>query len=507
MPPRSLFGLNLLAQFVLFLVLGGIAWQLPDGLSDLASLAASFLIVLFLFGLLYGFFRLLGIRSSGLEGFYQRFPMGMFSEGGEALASATAGKPSEENSSGDVSLHFEWKRLCSFRTLRFAGALLIITAIFSLLFNIDWTLLQKILVCAVVGAGALGAAEWAHRGGKRQAASLLSLLSFMLLQAALTLLALYAVEQGWPPLLQSSHVWLAAKFLFTCAFLFTMFRYPSDLESPLYFTIAYASPMMLLWNGFPVQFPVGLVFLVLMSALALPLGRKQGQPLLWPIASAFSNAYIYLLFTQELSQGRNPVPVTILALIAYALFFLMHLILASSRAVRSAGSSQLDLVHAIAIHVFAVLGIVALQGSAWFIDDYLGFFFLAVALMTFCAYMATHQRVRDHRWNELLLNLSIIISAAGLFVQTQGQWSAVVFLLYSCGILWYSLHVASIRTRIYGFLILGVSLVKLYFQFTEIFESIPGSLAILVIGILLVALSYKFEAVKDVMLHGLHRQD
>ncbi len=506
---RSRFGLNLLCQLILSLLLMGLAEQLPPGLQEFVQLGGTILLILFLFGLLYGFFRLFGMRSAGIEGLYQRVPLGLFAKDGASFGRDAMEQIRQEEETPKAHAHddarpaFDWHALCSFKTLRYAGVVLIVSAVFSLLFKIDWTLIAKIWTAAGLGVVAISCAEWLKKMKMGQIASICALVSFALFQFTLTLLFTYAGEQYWSPLLINPHTWLALKFLLSCAFLFTVWRYPSDVQPLLYFAIAYVSPLTLLYVGAPLVFPLSLIFLACMSALVL-MGRYWTErPSLILLNAGSANVYVAMLAARELAAGNfSPT----LALIAYGLLFLLHLCVAVTDARRQKRLPVLDYVHLVSIHAFFVLGL--LQVGPWLpiVDSSLGFWFLGAALCSFCAWLIAHGEIRDQTFNEVLLNLSILLSAAGLFWQTTGQWSAVVFLLYACGILWFSLYAASMRVRIYGFLVLGVSLVKLYLQFSEIFDSIPGSVAILLIGMLLVALSYKFEAVKHLVIDGMPRR-
>lgn len=497
MSHRSLFGLNLLTQFFVFLLLAGFADQMPPGLRETFGLLGTLLFTSFLFGMFYGIFRLLGARSEGLEWFYQRFPCG-FLTGGVSDAEPLPEEPlrvKEEST-------FDWKALCSFRTLRFAGVALIITAAFSLLFNIEWQLIHKILVAAGLGVVALLGAEWTKRKGSGRWPALLSVIGFTLLQFSLTLLSRYAIQETWSPLLQSPNTWLTFKFLLTSAALFTLWRYPGEMHPHLYFAVAYVSPLSLLYVGSPIDFPIGLVFAALLTAIVLAYGTMHRTASLWILNAIAANAFTFYLYIGEAWTGGNAAA-GVLALIAFGAFFVTHLTIAVAGAQTDRPLDKLEYTHVVLIHVIAGLGILALRDSFQLLRDYHGFAYVALGLASFFASFAGGRRMTDKRFRDVLANLAIILSTIGLFLQTTGPWSSIAFLLYACAVLWLSLRMSSIRTRIYGFIILLVSLVKLYMQFSEIFKSIPGSLAVLGIGVILVALSYKFEALKDLVMHGL----
>jgi hypothetical protein len=495
MSKRSLFGINLLTQFVLFLLCAGFVEQLPTGLREAIELVMTLLFTSFLFGAFYGIFRLLGARSGGLEWFYQRFPCGFF------LDSEVQEAPKDTEPIA-VDVGFDWKALCSFRTLRVAGMLLIVTAAFSLLFTIEWQLIQKIIVALVLGLASLGGAELLKRKGKARWPSHLSLLGFLLLQFTLTLLAVYAAENSWGGAFQNPHVWLTLKFLLTCACLFTLWRYPGEAHPHLYFLVAYLSPMSLLYVGAIIDFPIGLVFVALMSAIVLSYATMHRLASLWIVNALAANVFSYYLFAYAVVTGGNMAPSAILALVAFAAFFATHLSVAIAGAKSEHALDKAEYTHLIVIHALMGLGIFLLQETLPY-PAYHGFLYVIVGVASFIATFAAGPKLKDKAFRDMLLNLAIIFSTIGLFVQTTGPWSGVAFLLYACAVLWLSLHTASLRTRVYGFIVLAVSLVKLYLQFSEIFSSIPGSLAVLAIGVILVALSYKFESLKDLVMRGL----
>jgi di/tricarboxylate transporter len=55
------------------------------------------------------------------------------------------------------------------------------------------------------------------------------------------------------------------------------------------------------------------------------------------------------------------------------------------------------------------------------------------------------------------------------------------------------------RTKGYAFVALTVSLFRLYTTSQELFDSIPGTVIILFIGVVLLGLSYKLETIKRVV--------
>lgn len=499
---QSRFTVNLLAQFVLSLVLAGIAAELQNPVGQLCATGAWILFCLFGFGLLYGFFRLLGVRLGILEAIYEHFPVGFMLRDEMQLKAKEGHAPA--GSSKDEMASFGWEQLCSFKTLRYAGILLIVSAIFSLLFNIEWDLGKKIIAAVLVAVLAMGAAEWCKRNNRGFAASLSSLISFALAQFALTLFYQYAFQNDFAPALQNAHMVLSLKFLLTCAYLFILWRYPSDVQSLLTFAIAYAGPLTLLYAGAAVSFPVGLVYLTLMTAIVMTYSCMYVQPAVWIFNAGAVFGYTYIFWQSEMMAGRDVGAVSVVALFSYVAFYLVHLICSTSNLMRRGKpEGWIEFGHLIAVHIFVALGFWSLQDTLWIASEYLGAGIFLLGMGAFAASIASRKKVNSPLWHQLTVNLAIIFSAAGLFIQVKGPWSAVGFLFYACAVLWFSLYQQSIRTRIYGFLILLVSMVKLYLQFGEIFNSIPGSVAILVVGGLLVALSYKFEDLSRLVKQGL----
>lgn len=495
--PQSRYSLNILSQLVLALVFSGLAISLQNPVGELCMTVATVLYWLFGFGLFYGLFRLVGLHVGILEALYQNVPVGFWMHvSGDPIPQPSTAKEREWSLS--------WEQFCSFKTLRYAGILLIVSALFSLLFNIDWDLGKKIVACVAVAVLSLGAAEWFRKNKKGFAASLSSLISFALAQFALTLLFMYATENQWPDMWTSPHTWLTLKLLLTCVSLFMLWRYPSDVQSLLTFSIAYAGPLTMLYAGASISFPVGLVYLALMTAIVLTYSCMHVQPAVWILNVAATFGYIYILWQSELSFGRDATAVSVVALMAYAAFYVAHVVMASSSvAHRGKPQGWLELLHMVFLHCVAALAVFSLQYNLWLAGEYAGAGIFLLGMGSFAASMATRRKVQSAAWHELTVNLAIIFSAAGLFIQVKGPWSAVGFLFYACAVLWFSLYQNSMRTRVYGFLILIVSMVKLYLQFSDIFNSVPGSVAILVIGGLLVMLSYKFEDLSRIMRQGL----
>jgi hypothetical protein len=167
-----------------------------------------------------------------------------------------------------VAKPFDWHKLFSFQFLRFAGVLLIITSVFSLLFNIHWELLYKIIASAVSGLILLGGAEWL-RTRKGGISPFLSILAFALMQFSLTLLYQYALGTSWPESLKNPDTWLYAKVALTVVMLFTMTRYPAAWMPLLYVLVGWFSTISLTYVSATVTPMATAVFIVAMTSLVL----------------------------------------------------------------------------------------------------------------------------------------------------------------------------------------------------------------------------------------------
>lgn len=489
---QSRFALNLATQFFLAFVLTVFTTIVTaEGPRVVLSALSSIAWLTFSFGFFYGLFRSFGLRSSGLESFYQSFPFG--GKGGES-PSNTASVPAPVRAPAQP---FDWHKLFSFQFLRFAGVLLIITSVFSLLFNIEWELLYKIIAAAVSGLLLLGGAEWL-RTKKGAVSPFLSMMSFALLQFATSLTYEYAVLSGWPPALVSPDTWLYAKIALTVVMLFTMTRYPAAWMPLLYVLVGWFSAISLSYVGGIVSPMASAVFIVALSALTLVAAGALRKPELILANAIIANVQLTWLLLPQAPNIRFLVLILVIAIFAAQLF---------ASAVVSAKEKNETILHITNIilsHLFLIVAIQTVRTLFPLMDEYIGISFLILANVTLLAYLVGKKMQSNLTVTDVLFNSAVILGSIGLFIQVTGPWSAVIFLAYSTAVLWFSLYRQNIRTRVYGCVLLLVSIIKLFFEFGGIFDKVWGCVAILAIGLLLVVLSYKFETVKDVMLHGMN---
>ena len=375
--------------------------------------------------------------------------------------------------------------------------LLIITSVFSLLFNIEWDLVYKITAAAVSGIILLGGAEW-FRTRKGGISPFLSIMAFAMLQFSLSLAYLYATQNGWSPRLMEPDTWLYMKIALTVVLLFTMTRYPAIWMPLLYVLVGWFSVTSLSYVGGIVT-PIGAaIFIIAMSAITLVAGHGLKRVELIVASGLLANIYLGWLLLPQAESVKNLFLILLVGIFAAQLF---ATVLSSAR---DAKDTPMHIFNIIASHILLLVGVQAVRYLFPVIDTYIGVSFLILANITLVMYLISRKLKSTVTVTDVLFNSAVVMASIGLFIQVDGPWSAVIFLGYSTAVLGFSLFRQNVRTRIYGCLLLLVSIIKLYVEFGVIFDKIWGCVAILVIGLILVALSYKFEAIKDVMLHGMN---
>lgn len=496
---------NFAANLVLQFFIGIILWVLGGAIGGMAFPIllpiSSLLFLSFFFGLFYGLFRLAGVRAEGLETFYESFPLNSRSRQQQPASVTRSPESSSRTQSNTTALPppFDWHKLFSFQYLRVAGVILIITSIFSLLFNIHWELIHKIIASGVAGIILLGAAEY-FRTKKGGIATFCSILSFALLEFMMTLLYQYMLQQNISPILQNPDTWLFAKIVLAVIFLFTLIRYSADWQPLAYFLVLAASPLTLQYVGAELSTVAAIIFIVVYASLTLGTAINRQREELLIVNAIVSNVFLYWLITDSALTIRW------IVLVLVGIVLLAQLLATITMSGKDQKSDPvLHIANIVIAHGFALAGMMWLKQFIPLLDTYIGIAFLIAANLTLVSYLIALQCKINEKIADVLLNTAIIVASVGLFVQVEGPWSAVVFLGYSCAVLWYSLYQNNLRTRIYGFVLLTISLIKLYLEFSGIFDQVWGTLAIMVIGLLLVVLSYKFEAVKDAMLHGVKK--
>ncbi len=490
----------------------------PEPVSNLLALTAVVSSIIFGFGILYCFFRLFGVRDDRMETFFQNFPI----SGHKIIPSkpmhaelAAVSRDWDENVGLD-SKTFDVNTLFSFKYLRFLGVLLVITSLFALVFNINWSPRDKFFVCGILGLLSLASAEWSFRKNKYELSVTLSLIGYALVQFSISVFGQWlradAALQTALPLLAGagSFTWLMAKLGAATLYITALNRYRSPFHTPAYTVITYLTPISLEMSGLGISGEEGLAFILVSSLIILTqaLRERSFGVLLLNAGLAFLLSFLFYLTPNSLLL--LPYHSAWIAVIAIVLIFCMQLT-AGVLAVLIDRSRSVDMqdAHLIFIHLFSLLGISVCKDLLPMVDAYLGMWFLGLASLTFVAYLTLLGYKIITRFTDIALNLAVIISALGILLQVKDMWSSVIFLGYACAVLWLSLFYASVRTRIYGFIILTISIGKLYLEFSDIFRNLMGSAAVLVIGITIIVLSYKYEAIKDLlgMGHAHHRKN
>lgn len=489
---QSRLALNLATQLIVAFLLSVVAgFTLAEGPHMILSALASIMWLTFSFGFFYALFRAFGLRSPGLESFYQSFPFGA-GKGANLPSGVSASKPVQV-----LTQPLDWHKFFSFQYLRFVGVLLIITSVFSLLFNIQWDLLYKLIAAAVSGLMLLGGAEWL-RTRKGSMSPFLAILGFALLQFSLSLGYQYAVQNSWPVLLITADSWLYLKIALTAILLFTMTRYRATWMPLLYILVGWFSVTSLSYVGGAVTPMASAVFIVALSAITLVAGNALRRSELLIANALLANVYLEMLLLPHAATLKYLFLILLVGIFAAQLFSTVML------SARDSKETVPHILNIIISHIALLIGVQAIRFLFPLIDTYIGVAFLVLANVTLVAYLVGRKMMANTTVTDVMFNAAIILASIGLFIQVSGPWSAVIFLAYSTAVLWFSLYRQNIRTRVYGCVLLLVSIIKLYFEFSGIFDQVLGSVAILAIGLVLVALSYKFEALKDVMLHGMN---
>ena len=502
-PSTPRFARGLLIQFLLasaFLALTG------NGiLGAFAAICSKIFYSTFMFGLLYGFFRLFGAKIDEVDWFYDRFPFGYLAGMRQApSAEVVAAKPetAARAATSPQAASFNWAKLLSPESLRYAGMLLILSAVFSLLFRIDWDLSQKILASALGGSGLLIIAEILSRRSLASAAATSSLLGFASLQFALSLLGTYASMYPRSGLPLTGEAWLFCKLALTLALLSSVLRYPAKFHSVAYLLVAFIAPFSLMRLAYDVPFIDVGIFLVGMTAVSLWLGWKLERYDLWIIGTIAAGVTTALVETKAtVTQENVQIAVGIAGIV-----FVLHLVMTGWVIARRRTADQALQLNSVLVHASLLLQLYGYSSTyesaqGWpLLNNYLGLAFLASALVPFVIYLLLRQRGISNEATERLANLAIIASSLGLFLETKDPWTAVVFLGFACLVVWYAIRSGTVRTKVYAAVILGLSLLKLYGECSEVFNSIPGNVVIIVLGVLLVLLSHKYEAIKKMVM-------
>ena len=533
---KSRYGKNLLLQFLLSAVFSGVTASVRPPLNMAFGAIAALLNWSVTIGVLYGIGRWFGLRIDFLEAYYQQVPTGFDREklralprtaagpdtqlpdiralsGGDPRAGASGYRPSEERS-------FDWEKLLSVEYIRYAGLILIITSIFAFLFKIEWSLACKIGASFIAAALGIIGAEVLTRRTKPVLAGALFLIGFAFAQFGTTLLFKYFQLQQDTGLLGSGNFWLVAKILLTAAAALGLLRYRASFVPTVFFVVAYLTPVSLMQVLDVLSTEAGLVFVVAISMLALVFAVSLDR---WGIALVnviLANTYAISFMQPVQEQWQSlygGVPTEELSVIvsrnmhsflAVAILFMLHgaagtvHALRRSRGTNAAAARQadgLEIVELALAHVYGLSSLVSIQANIPRLQGYYGVTLLAASTFTFVMFLVVRSRPVSSRYAEVMLNLALAISVVGMFVNTRGTWTAIVFLLFSCLLIYVSFAMGTLRTRGYAFAALTVSMIKLYFECFELFDSISGTAMVLIIGVVLMVLSFKLENIKSLI--------
>lgn len=497
----SRFGLNLTAQLAGAVLLSYYSSRLPLEFREASGTIQTFLYASFSFGLIYGFFRMCGTRGGVLEWYYQHVPFGLVRafRSNEAKQDASASSPWSGRPVTHEMKNFSWELLLTPRYIRYAGILLIVSAVFAFFFRIRWDALQKILAADLGAILLVGAAEWAHRKQSELLSALTFLVSYALFQFSLTLIFSVLQEDPGAPL---AHIelWLSLKVITMVLGLPLLRRYAAEYSAIVYVFISYSAPLTV-YRVVPVIDPVvGLLWTVTISLVTLFYAAQTRSFELAPLNSVLAAAHALLFYGASLyGLIAGPIePVAIATFVTLAVLFLMQLgsdLLAHLRDPRL--DERLLSANAVISHVVTALALTSVQTRIPALAGSEGFTCLGLSFAG-CLGCFTLSRIGiRNRYVELLLHIALTLSAIGLFLQTKGTWTAVVFLLYSCVALAASLLAPSRTTKAFAFFVLTLSIVKLYTEGGRLFDSITGSGAVFLIGCLLLVLSTRFDALKQ----------
>ena len=539
LPQKSRLLLNLTAQLCLLIACGIASGISPAPIDSVAAAGVTVVSWSLTLGLIYSLLRIFGARIEAVEWYYQNVPVGMWSQPVVQLENI----PTVQGQQGPVPRFvsastaqlpppapIDWNKFLSIEYIRYAGLLLIITSLFAFLFRIEWSLLAKIAASFTGGAASLFFAEFLHRKQKSTLSGSCFLGGIALLQFGATLCLRYFQGAPVPGILSSLDVWLIIKVGMTAAAGLALFRYKASFVPLGWLLIAYATPLSALQvvSSIPTLsgLAIALALTVLSISFAVPL-RNHGVVLAnsflanilaitflnpthpsW-INNAAQNTAAYLADASQLN-------VQLFATVA--LIFLLHLVagvafaIARKRTNAEAtpvvalatieGEEQLAIFESIASHTLGAGALIAVQANIPSLTGFYGVTLLIASCASFISLLIVRQKGVHGVYVEVLLNLALLMSGVGMFLNTHGAWTAIVFLFFSCFIIYLSFVLGTLRTRLYAFAALTVSMFKLYFECSELFNSIPGTAFVLIAGVVLTVLSYKLEGIKAALSKG-----
>ncbi len=537
----SRFGINLVAQFLIGILLPLIGSSAGHPLTPILYCVAALAHWSFAIGLVYGFFRLFGARADGLEWYYQHVPVGLSSAGdappqGDSITAGGGARQSAPIGSfikaSAPKSEIDWERFFSVDYIRYAGLILIVSSLFAFLFRIEWSLPYKIIASFLGAAAAIVFAEVGQRKNKELLAGSCFLLSFALAQFGFTLLFKYFAQDADASLLGSTETWIVVKTIFTALGIVGLTRYRAGYLPVVFFIIAYFTPLSLLRVVPEIPLNSELGFVIVMSLITLTFGvlRTHYEVTLVNVLSA--NCYALSLFRPTrapweilsknlaLVDGHNVNQRNFAVFVGLALLFVLHIVAGmfhalrcksadesssgaeaptGNRSIDAQGDWTLAIFQLLLTQVIGAISLSAVQTNIPAIEGFVGITLLISSMVSFCSYFVLRTSGLNNSYTEVLLNSALFISTIGMFLHVHEPWTAIVFLVFSCIVIYVSFVLGTLRTRVYAFAALTVSMIKLYSECNELFDSISGTAVILVIGVVLMVLSYKLEDVKSLL--------
>lgn len=517
----SRFALNLITQLFLGTALTAMASLWPTPVNIIFGTIAALLNWSFMIGLLYSVIRMMGTKIDRLEWYYQHVPFGFPFNSVGGTASTQAPTADRSRPAETLSTPVNWERFFSVEYIRYAGLILIISAVFAFLFRIEWSLPYKIAASFLASFAAIVAAEVGRTKNRERLAGSCFLVSFAFAQFGLTLLFKYFLQESGPQhasLFAELNFWLAVKFGLTLICVFLLRRYPASFVPLVFFIIVYLSPVSLLRVIPVLPTSSGLLFVLATTVLALTYAVHNLRYEVQLLNAVFANLYAFSFINAvnrawvtlspfPVGQDTGAIEQNIQIFMCLACVFLLHLAAGAMHVARLEGEDEdiaeknlsLPVSELVVYHVLGMSCLIGAQANIPQYNGYYGLTFIVTASLSFFVFLLLRNRKIDNSYTEVLFNAALLLSVVGMFLNTEGTWTAIVFLLFSCLAIYLSFVLGTFRTRVYAFAALTVSMFKLYVECSDLFDSIPGTAMILVIGVILMVLSYKLEGIKSLV--------
>jgi hypothetical protein len=458
----------------------------------------SILIASSMFGILYGFFRLFGAKGGAIEAYYQNVPLGLFRKPSSEPKLEPTNNDELTNKTNDETLQI----ISPEKLIQYAGLLLILTAFFSMLFRINWELENKIAASFIVMCLSIWGA-YKLQNSSDTWSSVLELIGFAALQFNITLISKWLLVNQVILFTNFIEIILSIKLLLAALYYSKVLRTKSGFTYPVFFLTIYLGPTSLTHLGLTLNYIYGLIFVLITSAFALNLSIKNhscGLMIVNLIAAAyyisnFITPYGVADGTSITSQNES-----ILGLVSTSILFIAQITTALLFHLKHKRSNNgVEIIHLLLAHLTVILLISSYAYLIPPIYAHIGLIFVIFSIIPGCAYFKLQSMQINSRITSCFLNCSIAISSFGLIIETSGPWSAIVFLGYSCLILWYSILQPHRQLRLFALLMLILSIFKLYFECSKIFNSLSGSAIILLFGVLLLLIANKIERIKQIL--------